>query len=49
MEDYYPDIQWYTCDEKGVLEKVEKYLGAIPVSAGNTNKQVTNNGGIGSN
>ena len=49
MEDYYPDIQWYTCDEKGVLEKVEKYLGAIPVNAGNTNKQVTNNGGIGSN
>lgn len=49
MGDYYPAIKWYTCDDEGVLEEVKEYLGLVPVSETLTNKQVTNNGGIGSN
>jgi hypothetical protein len=49
MEDYYPRIQWYTCDQDGTLEEITDYLGAIPVSESLTNKQKTHNGGVGSN
>ncbi len=44
MGEYYPSIQWYLCDDKGVLEEITDSLNVVPISETLTSKQTTGTG-----